>query len=223
MRLIWRREITKAETCQRASLYFSSQDYLIWFTLMNNLHGCQLHHSDTLREDMINHFDHRRLIWKREITKAETCQRASLYFASLDSLIQLTFMNNLKGCSLHHSDTLREDMMNDCDHRRLIWKREITKAETQLRASLYFCSLESLIWFTFINNLQECPLCHSDIIREDMLNDCDHKRLLWKRELTKAETFLRASLYFSSLDSLIWFKSIINLQGWSFCHSDMLI
>ena len=139
-----------------ASLYFSSQDYLIWFTLMNNLHGCQLHHSDTLREDMINHFDHRRLIWKREVTKAETCQRASLYFASLVSLIQLTFMNNLMGCSLHHSDTLIEDIMIDWDHMRLIWKREITKAETSQMASLYFSSLDSLIWFTFMNNHQGC-------------------------------------------------------------------
>ena len=99
-------------------------------------------------------------------------------------------------------------MLNDCDHRRLIWKKEITKAETYLRASLYFCSLDFLIWFTFIDNLQECPLCHSDMIIEAMSNDCDQSRLIWKRDLTKAETYLRASLYFSSLDSLIWFKSI---------------
>jgi hypothetical protein len=160
---------------------------------------------------MLNDCDHKRLLWKRELTKAETFLRASLYFSSLDSLIWFKSIHNLHGCSLHHSDIIREDMMNDCNHIRLIWKRELTNAETYLRASLYFSFLDSLIWFKSIHNLQGCSLHHSDIIREDMMNDCNHKRLIWKRELTEAETYLRASIYFSSLDSLIWFKSIINL------------
>ena len=118
--------------------------------------GCSLHHSDTLIEDIMNDCDHLRLIWRREITKAETCHRASLYFSSLDYFIWFTSMNNLQGCSLHHSDTLIEDKINDWDHMRLIWKREITKAETRHMASLYFSSLDSLIWFTFMNNHQGC-------------------------------------------------------------------
>jgi hypothetical protein len=44
-----------------------------------------------------------------------------------------------------------------------------------------------------------------------MLNDFDHRRLIWKRELTKAETYLRASLYFSSIDSN-WCEAMKNLQ-----------
>ena len=102
-------------------------------------------------------------------------------------------------------------MMNDCNYKRLIWKRELIKAETYLRASLYFSSLDSLIWFKSIHNLHGCSLHHSDIIREDMMTDCNHRRLIWKMELIEAETYLRASLYFSSRDSLIWFKSTNNL------------
>ena len=109
-----------------------------------------------IKRRCVDRFDQRRLIWKGEITKSETCKRASLYFSSLDYFIWFTSMNNLQGCSLHHSDTLIEDIMNDWDHMRLIWKREITKAETSHMASLYFSSLDSLIWFTFMNNHQGC-------------------------------------------------------------------
>jgi hypothetical protein len=97
---------------------------------------------------------------------------------------------------LHHSDVIREEIMNDYNHRRLIWKGELTKAETYPSASLHFSSLDSLIWFKSINNLQGCKLHHSHIIREDMMNECNHRRLIWNRELTKAETYLRAALYF---------------------------
>ena len=164
-------------SCRRESLYFCSLDSLIWFTFIINL-----------QEDMLNDCDHRSLIWNREITKAEPYHRAFFYFCSLDSLIWFTCINNLQECHLCHSDIIREDMLNDRDHRRLIWKREITKAETYLKASLYFLSPDSLIWFKFIINLQESQLCHSDIIREDMLNDCDHRRQVWKKKITKAET-----------------------------------
>ena len=139
---------------------------------------------------------------KGEIPKDETCPRESLYFCSLDSLICFTFIINLQECSFCHSDIIRGDMLNDCDHRRLIWNREITKAETYLRASLYFCSIDSLIWFTFINNLQKCPFYHFDIIREDILHSAKAAEDLefiwggigfWSRQ--RAQKFLLVSLF----------------------------
>ena len=151
---------------------------------------------------MLNDCDHRRLIWKSEITKAETYLRASLYFCSLDSLIRFIFINNLQECPFCHSNIIRGDMLNGCDHRRLIWKSEITKAETYLRASLYFCSLDSLIWFTFVNNLQECPFYHFDIIREDILHPAkaaEDLELIWGGKgfsfRQRAQKFLLVSLF----------------------------
>ena len=52
-----------------------------------------------------------------------------------------------------------EDMLNAWDLRSLIWKREITDAETYTRASI----------------------CHSGIIIEDVLNPWDPRRFIWKK------------------------------------------
>ena len=66
------------------------------------------------------------------------------------------------------------------------------------------CFPQSLFRTYFINTLQEYQLCHSEIMWEYMFNDSKHRRLIWKRKITKAEIFLRNLFVFTPQTPKFW-------------------